>query len=180
MDRTEAVDLIEEEFPRLRLVVWSNLYDPTLIISRHVWPPSHGRRMRLCDTETYAVLASAMLAKVEDAEARMTILPNARVRWPVFTQPMNNSSATQQAASTSATSSPCRCNCSRRRTPRSARRCRRNMISNVLVDEYQDVNRGGVRLLNALGRSPHCWMVGDAKQSIYRFRGASSSGDPIW
>ncbi|TIQ74578.1 MAG: DNA helicase UvrD, partial [Mesorhizobium sp.] len=45
----------------------------------------------------------------------------------------------------------------------------------VLVDEYQDVNRSSVRLLSALrldGRN--LWMVGDAKQSIYRFRGASS------
>ena len=45
----------------------------------------------------------------------------------------------------------------------------------VLVDEYQDVNRSSVRLLSGLrpdGRN--LWMVGDAKQSIYRFRGASS------
>jgi len=45
----------------------------------------------------------------------------------------------------------------------------------LLVDEYQDVNRASVRLLKALspdGRN--LWAVGDAKQSIYRFRGASS------
>ena len=45
----------------------------------------------------------------------------------------------------------------------------------VLVDEYQDVNRSSVRLLKSLrpdGRN--LWVVGDAKQSIYRFRGASS------
>jgi superfamily I DNA/RNA helicase len=45
----------------------------------------------------------------------------------------------------------------------------------VLVDEYQDVNRSSVRLLSTLrpdGRN--LWVVGDAKQSIYRFRGASS------
>jgi superfamily I DNA/RNA helicase len=45
----------------------------------------------------------------------------------------------------------------------------------VLVDEYQDVNRGSVRLLAALSRGGNnLWAVGDAKQSIYRFRGASS------
>ena len=45
----------------------------------------------------------------------------------------------------------------------------------VLVDEYQDVNRSSVRLLSALRRGGrNLWMVGDAKQSIYRFRGASS------
>ena len=45
----------------------------------------------------------------------------------------------------------------------------------VLVDEFQDVNRASVRLLKALcGSGENLWVVGDAKQSIYRFRGASS------
>ena len=45
----------------------------------------------------------------------------------------------------------------------------------VLVDEYQDVNRASVRLLRALKPDgSNLWVVGDAKQSIYRFRGASS------
>lgn len=45
---------------------------------------------------------------------------------------------------------------------------------NVLVDEYQDTNRAtGVFLdrLTLAGRGP--WVVGDVRQSIYRFRGAS-------
>ena len=45
----------------------------------------------------------------------------------------------------------------------------------ILVDEFQDVNRASVRLLKALaGDGKNLWAVGDAKQSIYRFRGASS------
>ncbi|MFA6180391.1 MAG: ATP-dependent DNA helicase, partial [Candidatus Methylopumilus sp.] len=45
----------------------------------------------------------------------------------------------------------------------------------VLVDEYQDVNRASVRLLKALaGDGKNLWVVGDARQSIYRFRGASA------
>src|SRR5262249_25146767 len=45
----------------------------------------------------------------------------------------------------------------------------------LLVDEYQDVNRSSVRLLSALKPTgENLWVVGDAKQSIYRFRGASS------
>jgi len=46
----------------------------------------------------------------------------------------------------------------------------------VLVDEYQDVNRASARLLKAIaGDGKRLWVVGDARQSIYRFRGASSS-----
>ena len=46
----------------------------------------------------------------------------------------------------------------------------------VLVDEYQDVNRASVRLVKAIaGDGKRLWVVGDARQSIYRFRGASSA-----
>ena len=51
----------------------------------------------------------------------------------------------------------------------------RDRYVHVLVDEYQDVNRASVRLLKALKPDGDgLWVVGDAKQSIYRFRGASS------
>jgi superfamily I DNA/RNA helicase len=51
----------------------------------------------------------------------------------------------------------------------------RTEFRHILVDEYQDVNRASVRLLQALtddGRN--LWCVGDIRQAIYRFRGASS------
>lgn len=44
----------------------------------------------------------------------------------------------------------------------------------VMVDEYQDVSRAVATLLQALcgsGNAP--WVVGDARQAIYRFRGAA-------
>ncbi len=44
----------------------------------------------------------------------------------------------------------------------------------ILVDEYQDVNRACAVLLQQLaGNGKGLWVVGDARQSIYRFRGAS-------
>ena len=44
----------------------------------------------------------------------------------------------------------------------------------ILVDEYQDVNRAsGVLLKYLAGAGRNVWAVGDARQSIYRFRGAS-------
>jgi len=53
------------------------------------------------------------------------------------------------------------------------------LYEHILVDEYQDVNRASVRLLKALaGDGKNLWVVGDAKQSIYRFRGASSFNMP--
>ena len=44
----------------------------------------------------------------------------------------------------------------------------------VLVDEYQDVNRAGAKLVQLLGGDGSgVWCVGDLRQAIYRFRGAS-------
>ncbi|QBR02493.1 UvrD-helicase domain-containing protein [Paraburkholderia pallida] len=44
----------------------------------------------------------------------------------------------------------------------------------VLVDEYQDVNYASVQLLKGIaGVGNRLWVVGDPRQSIYRFRGAA-------
>src|SRR5579871_4844713 len=44
----------------------------------------------------------------------------------------------------------------------------------ILADEYQDINRASARLLQRLaGDGTGFWAVGDLRQAIYRFRGAS-------
>ena len=44
----------------------------------------------------------------------------------------------------------------------------------ILADEYQDINRATARLLQLLaGDGSGFWAVGDLRQAIYRFRGAS-------
>lgn len=50
----------------------------------------------------------------------------------------------------------------------------RETFRHVLVDGYQDVNRASALMLTALaGDAGGLWVVGDARQSIYRFRGAA-------
>ncbi len=52
----------------------------------------------------------------------------------------------------------------------------RGQYTHILVDEYQDVNRASALLLKELaGDGERLWVVGDARQSIYRFRGAAPS-----
>jgi DNA helicase II / ATP-dependent DNA helicase PcrA len=49
-----------------------------------------------------------------------------------------------------------------------------NKYQHILVDEFQDVNRAsGVLLRELAGPERHAWVVGDANQAIYGFRGAS-------
>lgn len=50
----------------------------------------------------------------------------------------------------------------------------RGQYQHLLVDEYQDVNRASALLVKELaGHGERLWVVGDARQSIYRFRGAA-------
>lgn len=50
----------------------------------------------------------------------------------------------------------------------------RGQYRHLLVDEYQDVNRASALLVKELaGDGERLWVVGDARQSIYRFRGAA-------
>ncbi|WP_313164781.1 helicase-exonuclease AddAB subunit AddA [Sedimentibacter sp.] len=46
----------------------------------------------------------------------------------------------------------------------------RNKYKYVFIDEYQDSNRLQEELLNSIKRNNNLFMVGDVKQSIYRFR----------
>jgi DNA helicase-2/ATP-dependent DNA helicase PcrA len=50
----------------------------------------------------------------------------------------------------------------------------RSEFDAILVDEFQDVNRAcGVLLKEIAGNGDSLWVVGDLRQSIYRWRGAS-------
>ena len=50
----------------------------------------------------------------------------------------------------------------------------RGQYQHLLVDEYQDVNRASALLVKELaGDGERLWVVGDTRQSIYRFRGAA-------
>jgi len=52
----------------------------------------------------------------------------------------------------------------------------RHQYRHVLVDEYQDVNRASALLLQQLvAPATNLWVVGDVRQSIFRFRGAEPS-----
>ncbi|WP_031268165.1 MULTISPECIES: UvrD-helicase domain-containing protein [unclassified Labrenzia] len=166
MDRTEAVELLEEEFPRLRLEHYRNLYDPTQVIADILAAISRAKD-EVVDAGTYAELANNMLAKAEKREAAERAGEVARV-YAAYEQLKRDAHCVDFG---DLVSMPVQL------LERDATICAtlNAQYDHVLVDEYQDVNRSSVRLLSALrpdGRN--LWVVGDAKQSIYRFRGASS------
>ena len=169
MDRTEAVELLEIEFPRLGLRHYRNLYDPSqtaadflTAVSRAkdevVGPQAYlafAQAMRAAATDPSAIEAAERAEEVARVYARYEELKAASgrvdfgdlVMQPVLLLERDEAVRTQLQSD----------------------------YEHVLVDEYQDVNRSSVRLLRALKPTgENLWVVGDAKQSIYRFRGASS------
>jgi len=173
MDRTEAVELLEEEFPRLGLVHYRNIYDPTQTISNMLAAISRAKD-EVVDEIQYAALAAEMRRKAKTAdevEAAERILEVSRV-YAVYEK------LKRKAACIDFGDLVCLPVRLLESVP-SIREHFRNMYEHVLVDEYQDVNRSSIRLLSALrGTGENLWAVGDVKQSIYRFRGASSFNLP--
>jgi superfamily I DNA/RNA helicase len=175
LDRTDAVAMLEEELPGLNLTHYRDIYDPTAIISDILAAISRAKD-EVCDAERYMELADAMIrdARVLAGEKRDAALQRAEEAREVaivyaryedlkrernlvdfgdlVMLPVKLLEAHEDVAA-----------------------YYRDKYRHILVDEYQDVNRSSVRLLKALRPTGEgLWVVGDARQSIYRFRGASS------
>lgn len=169
MDRTEAVELLESEFPRLGLIYYRNLYDPTQVISDILSAISRAKD-EVVDQRRYGELAERMRQRAatdgerEQAERALEVAK-------VYSAYEELKKREQCVDFGDLVSMPVHL----LESNPAVRACLQEQYDHVLVDEYQDVNRSSVRLLTALlGVAENLWAVGDAKQSIYRFRGASS------
>ena len=165
MDRTEAVDLLEAEFLRLGLTHYQNLSDPTQIIADMLSAISRAKD-EVVDAKRYAELAEEMrLAGADEAAVRAAEVAKVYARYEGLKR------QARRVDFGDLVSLPVRL----LETNDAIRAHLQGAYDHVLVDEYQDVNRSSVRLLAALRPGgENLWAVGDAKQSIYRFRGASS------
>lgn len=169
LDRTEAVELLEAEFPRLSLVHYRNLYDPTQIIADMLAAISRAKD-EVVDASQYAALAGAMRQRAA-TPADVEVAEKAAEVAQVYAVYERLKAGAHCVDFGDLVSLPVRL---LERDP-AIRAHFQKLYDHVLVDEYQDVNRSSVRLLAALrGEGENLWAVGDAKQSIYRFRGASS------
>jgi superfamily I DNA/RNA helicase len=169
LDPTDAVALLEAEFPRLPLVHYRNLTDPTQNIVDILAAISRAKD-EVTDAPRYLGLASAMLeaATTPEEQAVAEKAMEVALVYQVY------ETLKQEAGCIDFGDLVLRPVLLLERNP-SIRESLARKYDHVLVDEYQDVNRSSVRLLQALcGDGEDLWVVGDARQSIYRFRGASS------
>ncbi len=169
IDTTEAIALLEDEFPRLRLKHFNELWDPTDTL-RNILSAISRAKDEVVDNIRYRELAEQMMAVAttdEDIVAAEKCLEIAAV----FDLYEELKAARGEVDFGDLVARPTML----LESDAEVRAELQRLYDHVLVDEYQDVNRASVRLLKALKPDgTNLWVVGDAKQSIYRFRGASS------
>ena len=169
IDRTDAVELLEGEYPKLNLVHYRNLWDPTESLGRILTAISRASD-EVADAAAYGDCAENMLVSAscdEERKAAERFLEVAAV-FATYERLKREHGCVDFGDLVALPVRLCE----------SHRDVRKRLVAcyeHVLVDEYQDVNWASVRLLKAIaGDGTNLWAVGDVKQSIYRFRGASA------
>jgi len=169
MDRPEAVDLLEAEFTQLGLTHYRNLWDPSEVL-RDLLNAISRAKDEVVDAVRYAELAEAMCqaASTEDETTAATKAAEVGRVYAAYERLKRGAMAVDFG---DLVALPVQLLIEHPQVAVSLRETYRH----ILVDEYQDVNRASVRLLQLVTNSGrNLWAVGDARQSIYRFRGASS------
>ena len=167
-DRSDAIAVLEELLPTLPLIHYRNLWDPAMVLREIVAAISRAKD-EMTEPARYRALAQAMLDRARDEVARVAgekCLEVAQI-YELYERALREYSGVdfgdlimRPALLLEATPAL-----------RVAVQLRHR---HVLVDEYQDVNRASGRLLKAIvGDGKRLWVVGDSRQAIYRFRGAS-------
>ncbi|MHB1926162.1 MAG: UvrD-helicase domain-containing protein [Leptospirillum sp.] len=170
IDRSEAVGLLEEVLPLLPLQHYKNLWDP-LVYLKDILGAISRAKDELVSPSSYRQLAQQMLDKSRDDDSRKTAekaLEVARVyeRYDELLKKhklLDFGDLIMKPALLLEEDDTLRLSL-------------QMQYRHVLVDEYQDVNRASAKLLKSIaGDGSRIWVVGDARQSIYRFRGASAA-----
>jgi DNA helicase-2/ATP-dependent DNA helicase PcrA len=169
-DRSDAIEVLEEVLPTLPLVHYRNLWDPALILREIVGAISRAKD-ELVDPTQYRALAQSMFdvaSNAEEVKAAEKCLEVAEI-YDIYTHAIRDRGAVDFGDLIMRPALLLESDEAVRVTAQYRHR-------HVLVDEYQDVNRASARLLKVVaGDGKRLWVVGDARQSIYRFRGASST-----
>ena len=169
-DRSDAIEVVEERLPTLPLVHYRNLWDPSIVL-RDVLTAISRAKDEVAGPGEYRALAEAMAEKAESDDDRVAAEKCLEIAaiYDVYEAALRENDAVdfgdlimRPALLLESDQALAAATGMRHR--------------HVLVDEYQDVNRASARLLKAVaGEGKGLWVVGDARQSIYRFRGASAA-----
>ena len=168
LDRVDAILLHEQHLAELNLEHYRSLHEPTMNLSAILGAISRAKD-ELCSPEEYRELAERMLAAAADDAEKLRAskaLEVARV-YGFYESHLRKNKLLDfgdlifRAVRLLQTENAVRAEV-------------RSRFRAILVDEFQDVNRAcGVLLREVAGAGENLWAVGDLRQSIYRWRGAS-------
>jgi DNA helicase-2/ATP-dependent DNA helicase PcrA len=168
-DRSDAIEVLEDILPTLPLVHYRNLWDPAMVLRDIVGAISRAKD-ELVGPQRYRALAKAMDVAAPDADAKIAATKCLEIAdiYDLYEAALRKHGGVDfgdlimRPANLLAEDEAVRIGVQLRHR-------------HVLVDEYQDVNRASARFLKMVASDgERLWVVGDARQSIYRFRGASS------
>ncbi|WP_372718353.1 UvrD-helicase domain-containing protein [Novipirellula sp.] len=169
LSTAEAVAMIEEFYPGLKLSQLRNLQYPSGPITTALKSISRAND-EVVDAQRYSELSEKMLASaVEDGEVlRAQQCVDVSKIYSAYEQRKRDQGLLDFGDLVSMPVRLCE-------DDKEVRDYLNGLYQHVLVDEFQDVNRASVRILKSIcPTGKNLWVVGDARQSIYRFRGASS------
>jgi DNA helicase-2/ATP-dependent DNA helicase PcrA len=161
LDRADSLFLLESELQQLKLDYYFDLQEPLRGLKSVLNAISRAKD-ELCDPSTYHARAQAM----PEGEAKDKALEAAHI-YAVYQKALETRGWVDFgdliARSVELLKSHANVAAEIRQTYR-----------HILVDEYQDMNTASAALLKQLADpAAGPWVVGDVRQSIYRFRGAS-------
>lgn len=158
IDKSEAIELLEDELPRLPLRHYRNLWDPALDLSDMLTAISRAKD-EVVDAAGYRALAQAMADNAgHDAEAMVGAEKCLEVAL-LFETYERLMAAGQLIDFGDLVAQPVRL----AESDSEVKMALKARHQHVLVDEYQDVNNASVRLLKAIvGEGRNLWVVGDA------------------
>lgn len=170
VDGSRAIDMLEEVLPALPIVHHQNLFEPALAL-REILKAIYRAKDELVDCQTYFDLAEAMVRSADPAnEIAMIAAAKAREVALVYRHYQEYLQEHKQVDYGDLIMLPAL----RLQNDPEFRAQLQAQYRWIHVDEYQDINRASAVLIKGLaGDGKQLWVVGDARQSIYRFRGAS-------
>jgi DNA helicase-2/ATP-dependent DNA helicase PcrA len=168
LDDAEGYFLLRQQANKMRLYHYQNLQYPMQYFPDMLKAISRAKD-ELVTPYLYAALAQQMLAQAQDDEERMVAEKALEVAhvYQLYEQALVERGDCDFGGLLMLTLRLFR------EQPAVLREFQ-SRYQHILVDEFQDVNRAsGVLLRELAGPERHVWVVGDANQAIYGFRGAS-------
>lgn len=169
LDPVDAMFLLERELPSLGLSYYQHLPEPTKNLKPILTAISRAKD-ELATPADYTAFAERMRSAAtteEEIEAAEKALEVARV-YDIYQARLEGEGALDFGDLIA------RAVALLRDTASNAGDVTRATYQHILIDEYQDVNRASAVLLREIaGDGDKLWVVGDARQSVYRFRGAA-------